>query len=210
LLITTIHLLRKIIHHSRSDNNMVAASLSSSSSSSWPSTDRPRRQAGRRCRRAEGMKWESSTSSTVSASHKSSPSSPSLATMVCLLVVVACCSTSCLSFTMPRQRMTLQPLITEGPQRGTSDRLSLKPSPPMPTSLFAQAATVNNELSEENVSNNCAIPKIVDDDNDDSSSSSSQMGNPAFNDAAESPAPPLNYEEYLTMQVGSIPFALFI
>ena len=78
----------------------------------------------------------------------------------------------------------------------------------MPTSLFAQAATVNNELSEENVSNNCAIPKIVDDDNDDSSSSSSQMGNPAFN--AESPAPPLNYEEYLTMQVGSIPFALFI
>lgn len=191
---------------------MVAANLSTSSS--WPSTDRPRRQAGRRCRRAEGKKWESSTIAT--ASRKSSPSSPSLATMVCLLVVVVSFSTSCLSFTMPRQRMTRQPSIispfqTEGPQSGSSDRLSfLKSSPPMTTSLFSEAATAtvnNNESSEENVSNNNGH-KIVDDDNDDSlsSSPSSPMENPAFNDTVESPAPPLNYGKQLTMQIGSVVF----
>lgn len=98
--------------------------------------------------------------------------------MACLLVA-AVCSTTCLSFTVPRQR-------TRSLQRHDS-------------TLFEQPTL--NGSSEESVSGNCEMLPVVDDDYDETSSPPAK--NPAFQNAAESPAPPLNFEKYLTMQVST-------
>jgi hypothetical protein len=96
--------------------------------------------------------------------------------MACLLVA-AVCSTTCLSFTVPRQR--------------TRSLVRLHDS-----TLFEEP-TVNGS-SEESVSGNCEMLSVVDDDYDETSSP--PVKNQAFKNAAESPAPPLNFEKYLTMQ----------
>ncbi len=112
--------------------------------------------------------------SSISAG-ESTASFTRLTTMVCLLVV-AVCSTTCLSFTVLRQRTV------------------------SPTVFFSQAtATINGSTAEESVSGNCEMLPVVDDDFDETVSPPSK--NPAFKNAAESPAPPLNFEKYLTMQV---------
>eukprot|EP00531_Pseudo-nitzschia_arenysensis_P007880 CAMPEP_0116146584 /NCGR_PEP_ID=MMETSP0329-20121206/17247_1 /TAXON_ID=697910 /ORGANISM="Pseudo-nitzschia arenysensis, Strain B593" /LENGTH=253 /DNA_ID=CAMNT_0003642351 /DNA_START=223 /DNA_END=984 /DNA_ORIENTATION=+ len=87
--------------------------------------------------------------------------------MVCLLVV-AVCSTTCLSFTVPRQRTVLSP-----------------------SGLFSQATTtptLNESTAEESVSGNCEMLPVVDDDFDENVTPPSK--NSAFKNAAESPAPP--------------------
>ena len=99
--------------------------------------------------------------------------------MACLLVA-AVCSTTCLSFTVPRQR--------------TRSLVRLHDS-----TLFEEP-TVNGS-SEESVSGNCEMLPVVDDDYDETSSP--PVKNQAFKNAAESPAPPLNFEKYLTMQVST-------
>ena len=118
-----------------------------------------------------------------------------LTAMACLLVV-AVYSTTCMSFTMPIQQTqrSLAAFQTEAQQRASTKDT--------PTSLFV----ATNGSAEESVSNNnnCEILKVVDDDFDESASLSPSTKNPAFKNAAESPAPPLNFEKYLTMQVGSI------
>ncbi len=101
------------------------------------------------------------------------------AAMACLLVA-AVCSTTCLSFTVPRQRT--RSLV----RRHDS-------------TLFEQP-TINGS-SEESVSGNCEMLPVIDDDYDETSSPPAK--NQAFKNAAESPAPPLNFEKYLTMQVST-------
>lgn len=157
--------------------------------------------------------------------NKSSLPLPHFTTVLCLLVV-ACCSTTCLSFTTPNQ--TTQPqlssilLQSERQRRGATGRPRN-----IPTSLFSAATITNgetaiiNESVEENVSSskndknknnseiNCVIPKgIVDDDFDELSSSSSPVKTAAFKDAAESPAPPLSYQKYMTMQKKRVPVTI--
>jgi hypothetical protein len=97
---------------------------------------------------------------------------------------------------MPRHRTHF--LRTDGQPRGSlTASSSAAPKNPIFTSLFSEA-TDNGSTDNENVSRKSENPKIVVDDGEDS-----QMRNLAFDDVAESPAPPLNYEKYLTMQVGS-------
>jgi len=82
------------------------------------------------------------------------------------------------------------------------------------TSLFSEA--IINEFAEENVSNKSDNFESVGENDDDdasssSSSSSSQLpptSNLEFDDVAESPAPPLNFEKYLTMQKKRVPVTI--
>ena len=122
-----------------------------SSSETLSSAKQPRRQAGRRYRRSEGMKWESSPLS-IRTNEKSSPH---LARMVCMMVVVAFCSTSCLSFTMPHQR-TQERIYCGSSMFQTSKRQrrgAFGLVKAMSTSLFSEVAT-DQESLEETVSNN--------------------------------------------------------
>lgn len=163
-------------------------------SSPYRSINGKQRQAGRRCRRSSEMQLGSPSTKFQSTEKYSAMSS--LTAMACLLVM-AVCSTTCVSFTMPIQRTQHSLALLQ--TKAQEQRLYMKDTS---TSLFS----TTNGSAEESVSNNnnCEILKVVDDDFDESASSSPATKNPAFKNTAESPAPPLNFEKYLTMQVGSI------
>ena len=173
--------------------DMIATNNILTPSSQYSPTAEHQRQAGRRCRRSRGIHWGSSL--TKSSSNEKCSAMTRLTAMACLLVV-AVYSTTCMSFTMPIQRTqrSLTAFQTDNQQHANTKDA--------PTSLFV----ATNGSAEESVSNNnnCEILKVVDDDFDESASLSPSTKNPAFKNTAESPAPPLNFEKYLTMQVGSI------
>ena len=84
---------------------------------------------------------------------------------------------------------------------------------PTPSLLFMGVSGVDDDLDaavqeeelQENVSSSSSSSsnEIANDKSSSSPSPSPSLRNINFNDFAESPAPPLNYEKHLTMQVGS-------
>jgi len=158
------------------------------------------------------------------------PSRRGVVVAALLAAVFGSCPTGCSSLGVSRQpprqpqrcgrqtgqRPTTKSTATTTATGGTPGIPFFRRSPSVPCAKAARGneGEEDEEFSvEENVSNNKQIATGTTNNNEKNDNDTKKAlpditngsGTPAYEEVAESPAPPLNYEKYLTMQVCSYP-----